>query len=90
MVGDGINDAPVLAQADLSIAVSASAPLAKQRADVYLLRPGLLGVAVFVATAQRTKIILNQPNRHPPGRPWLPWASLGSHWYGRLLTLGYG
>jgi Cu2+-exporting ATPase len=60
MVGDGINDAPVLAQADLSIAVSSSAPLAKQRADVYLLRPGLLGVAGFVATAQRTKIILNQ------------------------------
>jgi Cu2+-exporting ATPase len=60
MVGDGINDAPVLAQADLSIAVSSSAPLAKQRADVYLLREGLAGVADFIMTAQRTRIILNQ------------------------------
>ncbi len=60
MVGDGINDAPVLAQADLSIAVSSSAPLAKQRADVYLLREGLAGVADFIKTAQRTRIILNQ------------------------------
>ncbi|MGA0101610.1 MAG: heavy metal translocating P-type ATPase, partial [Burkholderiaceae bacterium] len=38
----------------------ASAPLAKQRADVYLLRPGLRGVAEFMNMAQRTRTTLKQ------------------------------
>lgn len=60
MVGDGLNDAPVLAQADLSFAVSGSAPLAQQRADAYLIAPGLTGLDRFFGLARRTRAILKQ------------------------------
>ncbi len=60
MVGDGLNDAPVLAQADLSVAVAGSAPLALQRADCYLLSPGLQGLEDLLEMARRTRRILRQ------------------------------
>ncbi|MFZ9813234.1 MAG: heavy metal translocating P-type ATPase, partial [Burkholderiaceae bacterium] len=49
-----------LAQADLSFAVSGSAPLAPQRADAYLIAPGLAGLDRFFGIARRTRIILKQ------------------------------
>ena len=67
MIGDGMNDGPVLARADLSIALGQAVPVAQARSDFIIQGGQLEGVAAVLRQARRTRSVVRQN---------LAWAAL--------------